>query len=133
MCSFAANYHLNFHDQLPSGLVAQLVEQRLSVPEVVDSSATGVREFFSFFLWAHFLSKANAQKVLFGISIRAFTTILNQNGRRESLTKSRQRHAAHTCVIQPESSDSDNDDVEPYLLSSNCAPCIDHVSEEDME
>ena len=31
----------------------------------------GVRDFFSFSVWAHFLSRTNAQKVLFGIFIRA--------------------------------------------------------------
>ena len=66
---------LNSYDQLPSGLVAQLVEQRWSVPEVVDSNPTGVRDFFSFSVWAHFLSRANAQKVLFGIFSRALTLI----------------------------------------------------------
>ena len=56
-------------DQLPSGLVAQLVEQRLSVPEVVGSNPTGVRDVFSFFMWASFLSRAIAQKVSFRISV----------------------------------------------------------------
>ena len=39
------------------------------------SNPAGVRDFFSF-VWAHFLSRANAQKVSFGIFIRAlqFTT-----------------------------------------------------------
>ena len=41
------------------------------VPEVVGSNPTGVRDFFSFSVWAHFLSRAIAQKVLFGIFIRA--------------------------------------------------------------
>ena len=58
-------------DQLPSGLVAQLVEQWWSVPEVMSSNPTRVRGFFSFSMWAHFLSRAIDQKVLFGIFIRA--------------------------------------------------------------
>ena len=37
------------HDQLPSGLVAQLVEQWWSVPEVVGSNLTGVRDFLILF------------------------------------------------------------------------------------
>ena len=48
------------HDQLPSGLVVQLVEQRWSVLEVVGSNPTGIIDFFSFSVWAHFLSWANA-------------------------------------------------------------------------
>ena len=51
------------HYQLLSGLVAQLVEQRWSVPEVVGSNPTGVREFFSFSVWADFFFWAIAQKV----------------------------------------------------------------------
>ena len=39
---------LVLHDQLPSGLVAQLVEQRWPVPEVVGSNPTGVRNFLFF-------------------------------------------------------------------------------------
>ena len=35
------------HDQLPSGLVAQLVEQQRSVPEVLGLNPTRVRVFFS--------------------------------------------------------------------------------------
>ena len=63
------------HDRLPSGLVAQLVEQRWSVPVVVGSNPTGVRDFFSFSVLAHFLFRANTQKVLFGIFIRALQII----------------------------------------------------------
>ena len=55
------------HDQLSSGLVAQLVEQRWSVPEVVGLNPTEVGDFSSLSVWAHFLSRANAQKVLLGI------------------------------------------------------------------
>ena len=36
------------HDRLLSGLVAQSVEQRWSVAEVVGSSPTGVRHIFLF-------------------------------------------------------------------------------------
>ena len=61
--------------KLPSGLVhvhvAQLIVQRWSVPEVVGSNLSGVRDFFSFSMWDHFLSMAIAQKVLFGLFIRA--------------------------------------------------------------
>ena len=49
---------------------AQLVEQRGSVTEVVGSNHTGVRNFFSFSVRAHFLSRANALKIIFGIFIR---------------------------------------------------------------
>ena len=35
------------------------------------SNPTGVRDFFSFFVWAHVFSRANAGKVSFGIFIRA--------------------------------------------------------------
>ena len=55
-CSFAANlspFKIKIeisHNQLPAG-----------------SNPTRVRDFFSFSVWAHFLSRANAQKVLFGI------------------------------------------------------------------
>ena len=45
--------------------VTQLVEQR-----VICSNPTGVRDPLSFSVWAHFISRANAQKVLFGIFIR---------------------------------------------------------------
>ena len=48
---------LTSHDQLPHGLVAQLVEQRRSIAEVMGSNPTGVKEFFSFSVWAHFLSR----------------------------------------------------------------------------
>ena len=55
---------LIFHDQLPSGPVAQLVEQRWSVLEVVGSNPTrGVRDLFPFSLWDYFLSSANAQLI----------------------------------------------------------------------
>ena len=37
------------------------------VSEVVDLNPTGVRDFFSFSVWVHFLSRANAQKVSVGI------------------------------------------------------------------
>ena len=64
--AFAANYHLNFPRQLSSGLVAQLVDMveqsRGSVPENAGSNPT---------CRALFLSRAIAQKVLFGIYIRA--------------------------------------------------------------
>ena len=60
------------HDQLPSGLVAQLVEQLWSVPVVVGLNPIGVRDLFSFPVsWAYFLLRAIAQKVLFGIFIRS--------------------------------------------------------------
>ena len=64
------------HEQLPSGLIAQLVEQWWSVPEVVGSNPSGVRDFFSFSVWAHFLCRGtgNAQKVLFGIFIYSTLT-----------------------------------------------------------
>ena len=39
---------LNSHDQLASGLVAQLVEQRWFVPEIVGSNPAGVRDFLLF-------------------------------------------------------------------------------------
>ena len=39
--------------------------------EVVGSNRTGVRDFFSFSVLAHFLAKATAHKVLSGIFIRA--------------------------------------------------------------
>ena len=45
-CSFAANYHLNF----PSGL-------KLAAQLVVGSNPTGVRDFFSFYVWAYFISR----------------------------------------------------------------------------
>ena len=35
------------------------------------SNPTGIRDIFSFSVWANFLSRAIAQKVLFGIFIRA--------------------------------------------------------------
>ena len=64
-CSFAANYHLNFPQPAPiwpCSLVGR-------VSEVVGSNPLGLRDF-SFSAWAHFLSRANAQKVLFGIFFR---------------------------------------------------------------
>ena len=43
------------------------------VPEVVGSNPTGVRDFFSSLsVWAHFLSRANAEKVLFRIFVEQF-------------------------------------------------------------
>ena len=45
-------------------LRAMHVEQRWSVPEDVGLNPIGVREFFSFSVWGHFLSKTIAQKVL---------------------------------------------------------------------
>ena len=44
-------------------------------PEVVCSNPTRVRDFFSFSVWAHFLFRADAQKVLFGIFIRELLLI----------------------------------------------------------
>ena len=44
-------------------------------PEFVGSNPTRVRDFFSFSVWAHFLSRADAQKVLFGIFIRELLLI----------------------------------------------------------
>ena len=35
-------------------------------------STSGIRDFFSFSVWAHFLARAIAQKILFGILIRVF-------------------------------------------------------------
>ena len=35
-----------------------------------------IRDFFSFSVWAHFLARANAQKVLFGIFVRALELTL---------------------------------------------------------
>ena len=46
-------------------------EKRWSIAEVRESDPTRVRDFFSFSMWAHFLSRAIAQKVLFGIFVRA--------------------------------------------------------------
>ena len=42
----------------------------VSLPGVVGSTPTGVIDYFSFFVWAHFLSRAIAQKVSFGIFIQ---------------------------------------------------------------
>ena len=36
------------------------------------SNPTGIKDFFSFSVWAHFLSRAIAQKVLFGIFAQNF-------------------------------------------------------------
>ena len=55
------------HDQLPSGLEAHLLRQQWSVPEVVGSNPTGVRDFFSFLVWAHFLSRASTQGIVWNI------------------------------------------------------------------
>ena len=71
MFSFAANFHLNYPRQLPSSLVAQLVEQRLSFLKVVGSNLTWVR-VFRIPVLAHFLSRFVAQKVSFGIIIQRF-------------------------------------------------------------
>ena len=53
------------HDQLPSDLVVQLVEQQWSVPEIEVLNPTKVTDFFSLSVWAHFFSRAIDQKVLF--------------------------------------------------------------------
>ena len=46
--------------------------QARSAPKVVGSNPTGVRNFFSFSVWAHFLSRAIAQKGSFGTFIQLF-------------------------------------------------------------
>ena len=48
-----------------------------TVQEVVSSNPTCVRDFFSFSVWAHFLSRAIAQKVAFGIFIQNFELPIN--------------------------------------------------------
>ena len=40
-------------------------------------STSGIRDFFSFSVWAHFLASAIAQKILFGILIRIFQLTFN--------------------------------------------------------
>ena len=50
------------HDRFTSGIVAQLV----------GSNPIGIREFFFFSVWAHFLSRAIVQKVLLAIFIQHF-------------------------------------------------------------
>ena len=47
-CSSAANYHLNFPRPAPIWPCSSVGEQRRSVPEVVGSNPTTVRDFFSF-------------------------------------------------------------------------------------
>ena len=42
------------------------------VKEVLGSNPTDIRDFFFFSAWVHFLSKAIAQKILFGILIQHF-------------------------------------------------------------
>ena len=66
------------HEQLPRGLLVQLVEQRRFVPEVVGSNPTWVRDLFSLSAWRHFLSRifydllSERQKVSFGIFMQHF-------------------------------------------------------------
>ena len=45
-----------------------------SKPDVVSSNPIGVRDFFSLSVWTPYFSRANAQKALFGIFIRALIT-----------------------------------------------------------
>ena len=71
MCLFAANYHLIYVRTAPIWPCSS-VEQQSSVPEVVGLNPVGAIDFFSFSVWAHFLSRANAQKVLFRIFIQHF-------------------------------------------------------------
>ena len=59
------------YNQIPSSLVAQLVEKWISVLEVQH----GKRDLFFFTMWAHFLSRAKSQKVLFGIIVQHFNLI----------------------------------------------------------
>ena len=56
-CSFAANHHLNF-------------PRRSWV-----RTSPGSEIFFSFSVWAHFLSRANAQRVIFGMFTREIQLI----------------------------------------------------------
>ena len=59
--SFSANYYLNF-PRPDSIWLCSLVGRATVI-------CSGVRDLFSFSLWAHFLSRANAHKVIFGIII----------------------------------------------------------------
>ena len=52
-------------------LYTSITSGSIIIPEVVGLNPTGVRDIFSFSVWAHLLSRAFAQKVLFGIFIRA--------------------------------------------------------------
>ena len=59
--SFSANYYLNF-PRPDSIWLCSLVGRATVI-------CSGVRDLFSFSMWAHFLSRANAHKVIFGIII----------------------------------------------------------------
>ena len=76
--AIAEKYHME-HDQLPSGLVAQLVEQRWSAPEVVGSIPTEIRVFF--FLRRQFgHTTANWEERASGTPILDLTRALERMG-----------------------------------------------------
>ena len=75
------------------------------------SNPTGVRDFFSFSVWAHFLSRAIAQKVLFRIFTLNFnlphTTItIKELISKRSLNVTRVQHVISnlSCKAVPNSS-----------------------------
>ena len=69
-CSFAANYHLILNLPQPAFIWPCGSAGRATV---ICSGGRGVvRDFFSFSVWAHFLSRVFAQKILFGIFIQNF-------------------------------------------------------------
>ena len=65
--SVAAITILISHNQLPSGLVAQLLEQRWSVPEVVGSNPAGLETFSLSPRWPIFLLGLTLRRYYLGI------------------------------------------------------------------
>ena len=69
-CSFTANYHLNFPRPAPVWPCSSVGRATVTCSEGRGFKPHQGQRFI-LLLWAHFLSRANAHKVLFGIFNRA--------------------------------------------------------------
>ena len=67
--------------------------------EVIGYNPTGVRDFFSFSVWAYYLSRANAQKRLFGIFITALQHIAFKTIEKQKDTHRKTNRHTQNCLL----------------------------------